>query len=258
MENMGQIEICVSGLDENTELRPDNYDINDTMAILKCAEDLLCPEGNHSRPLISYSILPGSVRHVFTTSEERVAEFNATIGQVNQSGNIDSLTSRMALAIETLQDVSMKKGYAFDISTSLNNSNRVRLDANTSFRRREDAWVDAEFYFYGKITDAGGKDKANIHVLTNELGLIHVQTPIDFLEQYESNILYKVMGIQATGKQHAHTGKIDPSSLKFLRLIDYQPEYDENYLNGLKERVRQSWPSSFDADSWLNEIRGRT
>jgi hypothetical protein len=126
-----------------------------------------------------------------------------------------------------------------------------------TYLKKENIWVDAEFYLYGKITDAGGKDKANIHIATEEFGPLRIQTPIDFLERYESNILYRTMGIYATGKQHLHTGEIDTSSLRFVSLVDYHPQYDEGYLNGLREKAQKSWLSSINADDWINRIRGR-
>jgi hypothetical protein len=121
--------------------------------------------------------------------------------------------------------------------------------------RIESIWADAEFYFYGRVTNAGGKDKANIHVFTEQLGTIRIQTPIAFLEQYTDNILYRNFGVRATGKQHSETGEIDTSSLSFIELIDYQPKYDEQYLKALREKAKKSWLGKIDPDSWLNGIR---
>jgi hypothetical protein len=155
-----------------------------------------------------------------------------------------------------MQKLSLKKNCTFEIRTSLAGSNEMKLDASTMYFRKENVWADAEFYFYGKITDAGGKDRANIHIATEELGMLRIQTPIDFLEGYEKNILYRTMGIYAMGKQHLYTGEIDTSSLKFVGLADYHPKYDENYLNGLRKKAKP-WLSSINAENWLNEIRGR-
>lgn len=252
----GKIEIHVSGLNGGMELNPDNYDIREIITMLENAENMLYPNNRQNRPTISYEMLPGSVSHVFTTPIQYVIAFNAIIGQVSQKESIDFLDSKTASAIENLQKASQKKGYTFEISTSLGETNKIRLDAKTAYFRKENAWVDAEFYFYGKITDAGGKDKANIHLLTEEFGMIRIQTPVEFLEKYERNILYRNMGIYASGKQHLYTDEIDTSSLKFIDLIDYSPKYDENYLNGLREKA-QKWLSSIDADNWINQIRGR-
>ncbi|MFN3562760.1 MAG: hypothetical protein ACK4XM_12730, partial [Chloroherpetonaceae bacterium] len=122
--------------------------------------------------------------------------------------------------------------------------------------RTEAIWADAEFYFYGKVTNAGGKDRANIHILTEELGTVRIETPIRFLEQYSENLLYKTFGIRATGKQHIETGEIDTSTLQFIELVDYRPKYDEQYLRALRNKAKTSWLGSVNPDNWLKEIRG--
>jgi len=91
---------------------------------------------------------------------------------------------------------------------------------------------------------------------TEEYGTIRIQTPIGFLEQYEGNLLYKILGIRATGKQHSETGELDTSTLKFIELVDYQPKYDEQYLQSLRDRGKKSWLGSINTDIWLKEIRG--
>jgi len=135
-------------------------------------------------------------------------------------------------------------------------TNEITLNATTNFFRTEAVWADAEFYFYGKITNAGGKDKANIHLLVDNIGTIRIKTPVSFLERYEENILYKNFGIRATGKQHSETGEIDTSSLNFVELIEYHPKYDEAYLKRLREKAKESWLGNIDPDKWLNNIRG--
>lgn len=85
----------------------------------------------------------------------------------------------------------------------------MKVDNTTRNYRTEAIWADAEFYFYGKVIKAGGKNPANIYVHTKELGTVRIQTPISFLEQYDENLLYKTFGIRATGKQHSETGEID-------------------------------------------------
>ncbi|GHU74957.1 hypothetical protein [Hydrotalea sp. AMD] len=142
--------------------------------------------------------------------------FNAIIGQVSFAQNIDFLDLSTAKAFENIQYMASKRDYVFNIKTSIENSNEIRIDRTTNFKKTEAIWADAEFYFYGKMTNAGGKDKANIHIYTNELGTVRVQTPISFLEKYEDNILYKTLGIRATGKQHSIQAKLIPLRLNSL------------------------------------------
>jgi hypothetical protein len=255
MDKLGYIEIRITGSKGNFDLSPDNFDIKDIMSLLDNAENLLYPGDKKDRPSISYKIEAGSVKHIFKTSIQQIIMLNAVIGQVSQEQSIDFLDLGPAKAFENIQDLAKKRDYTVSITTSLNNTNEVRIDHATKFYRTEAIWADAEFYFYGKVTNAGGKDKANIHVLTEQYGSLRIQTPISFLEQYDENLLYKTFGIRATGKQHSETGEIDPSSLHFLELIDYQPKYDEPYLKALRDNAKKSWLGNINPDEWLNEIR---
>ena len=255
VEKIGFIEIRITGSKGNLDLSPDNYDIREVIAMLDNAENLLYSGDKKDRPTISYRIEDGSVKHIFKTSMQFIIGFNAIIGQINQTQNIDFLDVITAKAFENIQNIATKKNYVFSIKTSLDQTNEVKLDQTTNFYRTEAIWADAEFYFYGKLTNAGGKDRANIHILTEELGSVTIQTPISFLEDYEENLLYKTFGIRATGKQHSETGEIDKSTLKFVELVDYQPKYDEQYLKGLREKAKKSWLGTIDPDNWLKEIR---
>ncbi len=256
MEKIGFIEIRITGSKGNLDLSPDNYDIREIISILESAENLLYPGEKKDRPTISYKIEQGSVRHIFKTSIQYIIGFNAIIGQVNDVQNVDFLDLGTARAFENIQEIAVKRNYVFSIKTSLNNTNEVKIDKTTRFTRTEAIWADAEFYFYGKVTNAGGKDKANIHIYTEELGTVRIQTPISFLEQYDDNLLYKPFGIRATGKQHSETGEIDTSTLRFVELVDYQPKYDEQYLKTLRDKAKKSWFGNINADNWLKEIRG--
>ena len=256
MERIGFIEIRITGSKGNIELSPDNYDIREIISILENAENLLFPGDKKERPNISYKIEEGSVKHILKTSIQYIIGFNAVIGQVLLVQNIDFLDLGTAKAFENIQEIATKRNYVFSIRTSLDNTNEIKIDKSTQYNRTESIWADAEFYFYGKITNAGGKDKANIHVFTEELGTVRIQTPISFLEKYDENMLYKTFGIRATGKQHSETGEIDTSTLKFIELVDYQPKYDEQYLKTLRDKAKKSWLGNIHPDNWLKEIRG--
>src|SRR5690554_1079343 len=256
MDKIGFIEIRITGSKGNLDLSPDNYDIREIIFVLENAENLLYPGDKRDRPTISYQIEEGSLKHIIKTSIQHIIGFNAIIGQVSQVQNIDFLDLGTAKAFENIQENAIKRNYVFSIKTSLANTYEVRIDKTTKYYRTEAIWADAEFYFYGKVTHAGGKDKANIHVYTEEFGTLRIQTPISFLEKYDQNLLYKALGIRATGKQHSETGEIDTSTLKFIELVDYQPTYDEQYLKSLRDKAKRSWLSNSDPDKWLKEIRG--
>jgi hypothetical protein len=256
VKKIGYIEIKITGSKGNLDLTPDNYDIKEIISILENAEKLLYPGEKRDRPTISYRIEEGSVKHILKTSIQYIIGFNAIIGQINQVQNIDFLDISTAKAFEDIQNVAKKRNYVFNIKTSLDNTNEVKVDKTTQYLRTEAIWAEAEFYFYGKVTNAGGKDKANIHIVTEELGTVRIQTPISFLEQYDENLLYKDFGIRAVGKQHSETGEVDSSTLKFIELVDYQTKYDEQYLKRLRDKAKKSWLSNIEPETWLKNIRG--
>ena len=256
MENIGQIEITIQGKKGNLDLSPSIYDIRELKEVLETAEKLLFPDGKKDRPIISYEMKEGSVKHIFKTSIQFIIGFNALLGEVGREGRIDFLELNTMKAFESLQDLAIKHDYSFSLKTSMPKTNELTINRNSQFIRSEPVWVDAEFYFYGKVTNAGGKEKPNLHLLTEEMGTVRIYTTIDFLKEYEDNLLYKNFGVRAVGKQHSETGEIDTSSLRFVELVDYQPRYDESYLNALISKASSTWSGVKDKNQWLREIRG--
>ena len=91
MEKIGDIEIRVVGKSGNQSLSPDNYDIKHIATILQNIEDLLYPNNKKDRPIITYDIQEGSVRHLFKTTIQTVIGFSAVLGQVQANESIDFL-----------------------------------------------------------------------------------------------------------------------------------------------------------------------
>jgi hypothetical protein len=255
VEKIGEIEIRVAGKSGNQDLSPDNYDIKHIASILQNVEDLLFPSNKKDRPIITYNIQEGSVRHVFKTTIQTVIGFSAVLSQVQANKSIDFLELKTARAIENIQNLSRQKNYEFQIKTSLNDSSELTINPNTKFIRAENIWVDAEFYFYGILKDAGGKSKANIHLDTDDFGYLSIETGEEFLKEREENLLYKKYGVRAKGKQNIETGEIDTKSLQLIELIDYQPKFDNDYLNSLIKKARHSW-KNVNPDEWLLNLRG--
>lgn len=201
MEKLGYIEIKINGTKGNNELTPDNYDIKEIITVLENAENLLFPNDKKDRPTISYGIEKGSVKHVIKTTMQSIIGFNAILGQIATSQNIDFLDLNTAKAIEKFQEISKSHNYNFALTTSIQKTSVLNITPKTKFYRSEALWIEAEFYFYGKITNMGGVNKSNIHISTEEHGNLTIQTNKDFLEHYEKNPLYKQFGICAGGKQ---------------------------------------------------------
>lgn len=256
MEKIGYIEIRITGTKGNNDLVRDNYDIREVRDVLEQAESLIVPGDKKDRYPISYQLEEGSVRHIFKTSIQYVIGFNAIVGQVSKSQSVDFLDLPTAKAFEAFQQIAVRKHYTFEIKTSMSDSNVVVIDQRTKFFRTEAIWAEAEFYFYGKITSIGGKEKSSIHIVTDDFGILNIHTNKDYLTTLENNILYRTYGIRAIGKQHVETGELDRGSLQFVELIDYQPRYDEDYLNALRAKARSNWLKDINPDDWLREIRG--
>jgi len=190
MEKLGDIEFKVIGKSGNQELTPDNYDIKHIASLLQDVEDLLFPNSKKERPLITYDIQAGSVKHIFKPTIQTVIGFSAILSQVNENQSIDFLDLKTASAFENIQNLAIQKNYEFQIKTSLKESYELQISPDTKYYRTENIWVDAEFYFYGILKDAGGKNKANIHLDTEDYGYLAIETGVDFLKEREENLLY--------------------------------------------------------------------
>lgn len=192
---------------------------------------------------------------MFKTSMQAVIGFSAILEQVQQSGSIDFLELKTAQAFENLQKLSIEKDFQFRFKTSLADDTQLYISPKTTFFRSDKNWVDAEFYFYGIIKDAGGKNKANIHLDTDDFGYIKIEVGEEFLKEQEKNLLYKEFGVRAKGRQSIETGELDTSSLKLIELIDYDSRFDEDYLKTRIARAKNKW-KGIDADDWLHNVRG--
>jgi len=256
MERTGQIEIRVVGKRGNVEISPETYDIKDIISVLQYAENLLFPGAKKERPIISYSIEEGSVKHVLKTALQAVIGFNAILLSIEaQNYSIDFLETPTAKVLESFQESAKKHGIEYKISTSLSGSGSIHIDRDTTFIRSSEVWVDAEFYFYGVVTDFGGKERANIHLDTTQAGILKIAADKTELREYESNPLYKPYGIRASGKQNVETGEIDKTSLRLIEIIDYDRRVDEDYLDRLIKKASESWKGITNANDWLSQNR---
>ncbi len=255
MDKFGNVEIRVLGKKGNLKLSPDNYDIKEIISMLYNIEDLLYPINKKERPLITYDIQEGSVKHVFKTSLQAIIGFSAILAQIQKSNSIDFLELKTAQAIENIQNFSYQKDYEFEIKTSLEKDTVLTISPQSNYLRTENLWADAELYFYGLLTNAGGKSRINIDLDTEEFGSLTIDTEKDFLKDQEDNLLYKKYGVRVIGKQNVETGEINKRTLKLLQLIDFSPKYDDSYLNSLIEKAKNKW-KGVDADDWLSNLRG--
>ncbi|RYD72106.1 MAG: hypothetical protein EOP84_23750 [Verrucomicrobiaceae bacterium] len=254
MDALGDIEIRIEGSVGKQKLTPSLVDIDEIREILNQAAGLMFPTARRSeRPLISYQITEGSVHHKFRTVMQSVIGFGAVIAEIDSQGHIDFLHERSAVAIESLQHLAVEKDYMITISA---NDNRLVLNRNTHYVRNAKLWVDAEFYLYGELTNAGGKSSPNIHLDTEEFGTLRISTNKEYLKDADKNLLYKKFGIRVNGKQNLQNFEMDRRSLTFVDMFDYDTDYSDAYLDALVKKAAPAWDDVPDADRWLAEIRG--
>ncbi|MBS1516442.1 MAG: hypothetical protein JSS63_15525 [Bacteroidetes bacterium] len=252
----GYFEIIIKGKIGDIELTPQVFDIKEIKSLLEDVEKLI-PYEIKERPLITYEIEKGSVINKFKTGLQYVAMLNGLLGIINDNKSIDFLDKSSATVIENFQNKAIQKDFKIEIKTSIENSNILQITNETRFYKSEETWIDSEFYFYGNITNVGGKEKPNIHLTTKDLGTLIVKTPKEILKNFEENVIYKDFGVRATGKQNLISGEIDKSSLVFLDIIEYRPKYDPDYIKKLRDIAKKTWIGKVDADKFLNEQRGR-
>gem|GEM_PF-100280 len=256
MANKESISIRVKGKVGQKNISPDLIDISDIKDLMSQVENMLFPGSKKNRAQISYKIEEGSVLNTFTTSRQEVVGFNALLADVQNQKSIDILEYKSALAFESLQMNSDTKNLTYEITTSVSEETTpFVISPKTAWKRSEETWVEAEFYVYGEITDAGGKNNSNIHVDTKDHGILTIATDKLTLKEKEENMLYRTYGVRVKGKQHLQTGEMDTKSLQLIELIDIQEKYDQDYLETLIDKATPHW-KGLDADAWLGELRG--
>lgn len=251
----GTIEIHINGKNGNEPLSPDNFDIREVKKLLDGIEDMLFPNNKINRPTVSYCIESGSVRNIFRTSIQTVVSFTAVLNMIVTQQSIDNLEVTTARAIECIQQSAKQNDYCFEILTSQSDQIALRITPETNFFRNEDLWVNAEFFFYGELVNAGGKNEPNIHLATKEVGTLLIDVDKEFLKMQDDNILYKDFGVRVQGKQNVATGELDKKNLKLIELVDYNSRFDEQYLSTLISKVGNKF-RGLDVDNWIHEIRG--
>jgi len=210
MDALGEIEIKIEGAVGAQPLTPSLVGIDEIKEILTQATLLFFPtQKRHQRPLISYEITEGSVRHRFKTIAQSVIGLGAVLAQINADQSIDFLHERSARAIEMFQHLAVEKDY--HITIGANNQN-LKIDRTTHFIRDEKLWVNAEFYLYGELTNAGGKRNPNIHLDTADYGTLRIGTDKDYLRSGDKNLLYRKLADEIFTSHHQAFGQLNLES----------------------------------------------
>ena len=250
MNQLEYIEIKIN------DVSPHEFDISSLMDLLKNAENLLYPNDKRNRPIISYEVQEGSVRNIIKTIAGPIIAVNAILGQINNEKSIDSIDPTQSKAIQNIQEMAVKDNKNLIIKTSLKNTSSLEISRTTQYYRSENIWLDSDLYLYGKIVNMGGKTNPNIHLSTDDYGLVTIQTSEDILANQKDNLLYKYVGIHVQAKQNIKSGQLEKSEVKLLAFVNYEQSYDDDYLSSLINKASKSWKDVPDTDKWLAETRG--
>lgn len=256
MTSEDKIQIRVIGNIGNEPLSPQNYDISEIRDLFSIIENLLYPNQKLHRPRISYSIESGSVINIFQASKQAVVMFMATANLICAQGNLNGLELPTARGISDLQKSAIKNNFIYEIGLPNVATPILTISKETKYHIDENLWAEADLYFYGQLVDAGGSENINIHIKTTDYGILKISTEKEYLKNQQENILYKNFTIRAIGRQNINTGEIDTSSLTLLEMNQFDPRYNEDYLQGLIERATPHWKDIQDTEEWLSQIRG--
>ena len=256
MEQFGRIEIKVVGHIGSEPLSPRNFDIREIKALFDVVETLLYPNSKLTRAPITYSLEEGSVRNIFKTTLQSAATFLATLNVVNQTRSLNGLELSTARAFQEIQKSAVKNDFRYEFGSPDSESPSLIISKQTSYHINENLWANTEFYFYGTVINAGGKDKTNIHLQTKDYGLITIATPREILETQKENILYRQFTVRVNGRQNISTREMDTASFELLEMTPFDPNYNEQYLADLIKKASPRWKGIQDADKWISKIRG--
>lgn len=260
MESPGSLYIKIDGKVNGEPLTPRNYDVREIMDMLPIALDILFGADKKSRPQVVYSIEEGSVKHVFVTALQVTLSAASVLEQAQEAGSLHNVDSVRAQAVEKLQSLAAKKGRTYEVGANSTNLKPLKITPTTTFKAPAVArhWYETEVYLYGQLVDMGGAQKSNIHLLTDDRGLITLPCNKEYVESIDYNPVYKMCSIRAIGKQDALTDEVDFDSLKVVEISPHNRSfYNPDYIDSLSRQATENWLGEIaDPEKWLKELRG--
>ncbi|HVY70377.1 MAG TPA: hypothetical protein VHH73_10645 [Verrucomicrobiae bacterium] len=235
----------------------DTIDLPALRALLEEAEKFIKGEQiNNSLSESRIRLESGSVKLVATVAEATGANIRADLAKLAESGDLDAIDRRRAEVVEKWQarskDSSVRK-YSIRVGDG---DAALQITGESEFRHGgEDAWVTVEKYLMGKVTNAGGKQAPNVHLVLADSGeTVVVNATEEELKAEKDNQLYKDVTVRVRAKQHLRTKK-----LRDLRLIQFVPrasDVDEQALARLWKEGREAWKDVPSATVWVETMRG--
>ena len=260
MESPGSLYIKINGEVNGEPLTPRNYDVREIMDMLPIALDLLFGADKKSRPQVAYSLEEGSVKHIFITALQVTLSAASALERAQEMGTLHDIDPVRAQAVEKLQSLAIRKARTYEVGANSTSIRPLTITPATSFKAPVIIrhWYETEVYLYGQLVDMGGAQKSNIHLLTEDRGIITLPCNKEYVESIDYNPVYKMCSIRAVGKQDALTDEIDYDSLKVIEIRPHNRSfYNSDYIDSLSRQATENWLGEIsDPDKWLKELRG--
>ena len=251
------IELKVEGFRDGKELSPKLLDIDEVVTLLSNARDFLFPEKTQQRPRTSVSLEEGSVLIKLLVNTAIAVQSQALLQELNSSHDLGLLKPKQVEAIKQIHNFISKEGFTvqFGLSEKLNEG--LFINNKTEWKYPVEYWVDEELYIIGEITDVGGKTNPNVHIDTEEFGVLTVSSDKQILGDDDKNRLYKKQQLRIQIKRNLNTREYDKKSASLIEFIDFDEESSpDDYLTNLIEKSTPYWNKISDPKQWLENVRG--
>ena len=247
----------ITGSRNGQDLSPQSLDVDEWIGLFEHARNLLYPEGKKGRDHVGVSIEAGSVKLRLIAPASVVTQTQALLAQAGETQQLGILHPKQADAVGHFQSLAELNSFTFHIGSPAKPSQILLIDCHTIWERSEKSWLPLERYVSGVVTNAGGKSNPNIHLDTEEYGLLIIAVAQDLLKQDDKNRLYKTQEVRILIFQDRHSGELDKKSAKLLEFIDHdlQGETPDEYLDRLTQQASSDWKKIKDPEYWLRELR---
>lgn len=131
----------------------------------------------------------------------------------------------------------------------------LQIDPQTKLRRAtEDRWIVTELMLLGQVLDAGGTQKANIHVrLRDQPHPVIVDVHREQLEREPFPFTgEKLLRVFAERNERTQVLR----KLRLVEFVPYRPQFDEAEFSRMTEAGSKAWHGVPEAAEWVRQQRG--
>ena len=146
--------------------------------------------------------------------------------------------------------------FSFDVKLDNNKKETTfHIDHQTNFSAAPtEEFIEEEIYLYGIITAIGGKKQSNIHLDTEDYGIVIIDTERSYIASDEKNWMYKPACIRAKVFRNSNTGLLKNNRATFISLESHNTTFDKDKL---EEFIEKSTPILKELPpNWVRDIRG--